>query len=42
MTMIQSKQLPAAQCPHCAGAFEPAETVTHCPDCGYIPGKGAD
>ncbi|WP_310899062.1 hypothetical protein [Haloarcula onubensis] len=40
--MVTTHRRPASRCPHCAGEFEPAPTVTHCADCGYIPGQGAD
>jgi len=40
--MVTTHRRPASRCPHCAGEFEPARTVTHCVDCGYIPGQGAD
>jgi len=42
MTTTRRTQLPASRCPHCSGEFTPARTVTHCTDCGYIPGQGAD
>ncbi|MDS0258000.1 hydrogenase maturation nickel metallochaperone HypA [Haloarcula sp. S1CR25-12] len=40
--MVTTHRRPASRCPHCSGEFKPAQTVTHCPDCGYIPGQGAD
>ncbi|WP_268899037.1 hypothetical protein [Haloarcula rubra] len=42
MATNHSSRLPASKCPHCSGEFEIATSVGLCPDCGYVPGQGAD